>query len=91
MNRLEKIQVEEEKRRFANNFAYYVLKVTMNSLVVALHKDYGFGAQRLGKLCKAIHKEASIMGSGMIGLDDYEQYAKELTKFTIPDYIYEEI
>lgn len=91
MNRLEKIQVEEEKIRYADKFAFIVLRVFMNSVVVTLYKEHGFGAKRLSKFCKDILKEANLMGSGMIGIDDYEQYAKELTKFTIPDEIYEEI
>lgn len=91
MNRREKEQVEEEKRRFADKFARIVMEVFIYSMIEALYDDFGFGAKRLGKLFKGIHNRASNLGSGMVGLDVYKQSVKEKANFTIPDYIYEEI
>lgn len=89
MNRREKEQVEEEKRRFADKFALIVMELFMYSMIETLYEDFGFGAKRLGKLFKGIHKRANIVGSGMIGLDLYKESVKEKTNFLIPDYIKE--
>ena len=86
MNRLEKIQVEEEKIRYADKFATTIMESFIYSMIETLYDDYGFGAKRLGKLFKGIYDKTSMLSSGMIGIDLYKESVKEKCNFKIPDY-----
>ena len=82
MNRQEKIQVEREKQAISKRS----VDTCLLTMLVGLHKEYGFGKKRLGRTLEAIMKEAEIMASGMIGFEDYKSYAEELTKVKLEEH-----
>ena len=60
--------------------------IILSGLTVALKKEFGFGQERIQRALKAIEKEIAPIGSGMIGYDDYREYAEEYTKVSINKY-----
>lgn len=86
MNRMEQIQVEKEKKRYAKLCTKRASDSLQLVFIVALYKAFGFRKQRLLRAFDAITKEAEILASGMIGFDDYKAYAEELTGITFEDY-----
>ena len=58
----------------------------LSALTVTLKKEYGFGQERIQKVLKGIEKEVSPIGSGMIGYEDYKEYARDFTGVSIGEY-----
>ena len=81
MNRREEIQVKERMQKISKRTSDVFLLAT----IVAVYKEFGFDAENIEKLLKAIVKEAEIMSSGMIGFYDYQAYAEELTGFKLEE------
>ena len=58
----------------------------LSALTVTLKKEYGFGQERIQRVLKGIETEVVPIGSGMIGYDDYKEYAKDFTGVSIKEY-----
>lgn len=87
MNRQEKIQVEIEKERYAQKFAKESFDMLQLATIRILHKEFGFGKQRLLKAYDAITKEATeVINSAMIDYKTYKKSVEELVGIEFEDY-----
>lgn len=59
MNRLEKEQVEIEKKRYARNYAKTSFDMLQLATLRVLHNEFGFRKKRLLKAYDCITKEAT--------------------------------
>lgn len=51
--------------------------------VMGMHKEFGFGEERLKRMIKAIEKEVESITSGWIGFETYKEYVYEQTGFKL--------
>ena len=62
------------------------MKIILSAVAVTLKKEYGFGQERIQRVLKGIETEVIPIGSGMIGYDDYKEYAESFTGVSIGEF-----
>ena len=85
MSRRDKYIHELEINKASKNAIQTTLDSYLSATIVALKKEYGFGKTRIMRVLKAIENELEPVGSGMVGLDLYKEYAKEFTGVDIKE------
>ena len=67
------------QRQALNRAVKMTMDIILSSMTVALKKEFGFGQGRIEKALKAVEAEITPIGTGMIGYDQYKEYAEDFT------------